>query len=561
MTFDILTTPFSYKGSFWAFNTYLEENSKQLYLKNVRESCSKTNYKLFKLEVFYNGLLSDYTCTACAHELIICGENYNVDVFFVDEDTIGFYTENSAITLKFTLLFNGGYSYFYNKNVNGDDYTVFNLPQNRINLAVRAECGTIAPQKDKKEISFLLTATKNGFYASLSEFEVEMQNTPNLQTPEICKNNAKQSFDNFAITMLPTKQNQMQSRYLAAYILWSCHVKQSRFLPRDAIYMSKNDMCNIWSWDNCMIAIALAYGQAQTALNQLLIPLDYQDEHGAVPDLVNDVFCLYNFCKPPIYGWALNKIEKHTNIDYETLKLFYDKISKNTKWWYSHRDSDNDYICEYLHGNDSGWDNSTLFLGEPPVETPDLQTFLILQMDYLISCCKRLNLADDLTYWQNLQSTCLSAMIEHCFLDDFSVAKKSGTHEMTLEKSLICFIPLMLGERLPENIRKKLLHELKNGNYITNYGLATEPLNSPHYKDNGYWQGPIWGISTVMITEALERCGEKTLATEIAEKFVKLVAQSGMAENFNAVTGAPLKDKAFTWTSACYFYLSNRYLP
>ena len=66
----------------------------------------------------------------------------------------------------------------------------------------------------------------------------------------------------------------------------------------------------------------------------------------------------------------------------------YQGLSKWTEWWLNYRDQDHDGLCEYTHGNDSGWDNSTVFHELPPVTSPDLATFLIIQMEELA------NLAD-----------------------------------------------------------------------------------------------------------------------------------------------------------------------
>ena len=41
-----------------------------------------------------------------------------------------------------------------------------------------------------------------------------------------------------------------EARELAAYITWSCVVPAEGCLTRPAMYMSKNWMTNIWSWDN-----------------------------------------------------------------------------------------------------------------------------------------------------------------------------------------------------------------------------------------------------------------------------------------------------------------------
>ena len=61
----------------------------------------------------------------------------------------------------------------------------------------------------------------------------------------------------------------------------------------------------------------------------------------------------------------------------------YTRLARWTDWWLSFRDYDGDGLCEYNHGNDSGWDNSTAFSVLPPVATPELQAFLIIQMDVL----------------------------------------------------------------------------------------------------------------------------------------------------------------------------------
>ncbi len=42
----------------------------------------------------------------------------------------------------------------------------------------------------------------------------------------------------------------------------------------------------------------------------------------------------------------------------------------------------------------------------------------------------------------------------------------------------------------------------------------------------------------------------------VAECFCRLCETSGMAENFDALTGAGLRDRAFAWTSAVYLHLA-----
>lgn len=74
---------------------------------------------------------------------------------------------------------------------------------------------------------------------------------------------------------------------------------------------------------------------------------------------------------------------------------------------------------------------------------------------------------------------------------------------------------------------------------------------------HGYWQGPIWGRSTLLAVEGLRACGEDALADEIALKFCKLVMKSGFSENYDAKTGAALCDPAYTCPAASFLVLAH----
>ena len=102
---------------------------------------------------------------------------------------------------------------------------------------------------------------------------------------------------------------------------------------------------------------------------------------------------------------------------------------------------------------------------------------------------------------------------------------------------------------------------LAEGGFVTEWGPATESPKSPLYEDDGYWRGPIWAPTTLLLWDGLRRQGEVALAREIAEKFCSLAAKNGMAENFDARSGRGLRDRAFAWTSAVYILLSASLSP
>jgi glycogen debranching enzyme len=64
----------------------------------------------------------------------------------------------------------------------------------------------------------------------------------------------------------------------------------------------------------------------------------------------------------------------------------------------------------------------------------------------------------------------------------------------------------------------------------------------------------------LLLVDALTNIGEDALATTIAARFCALVEHGGMAENFNALTGAPLRDRAHTWSASVFVILAHEYL-
>jgi len=112
----------------------------------------------------------------------------------------------------------------------------------------------------------------------------------------------------------------------------------------------------------------------------------------------------------------------------------------------------------------------------------------------------------------------------------------------------------VLGDDLPASVAATLARGIER--HLTAHGPATEPVESPEYEADGYWRGPIWAPSTVLIEDGLRRAGHAGLADEISQRFRQLCEKSGFAENFDAETGAGLRDRAYTWTASAYLILA-----
>lgn len=338
---------------------------------------------------------------------------------------------------------------------------------------------------------------------------------------------------------------------LAAYVLWSATVAPAGFLRRESVLMSKHWMDKVWSWDHCFTAIALASADPDLALDQFLAPFDHQDATGALPDSIAHSERLYNFVKPPIHGWALDRLRVEGVVLSEADRLdVYDKLARWTRFWLDERRLPGGALAHYQHGNDSGWDNATAFDRTRLVESPDLAAFLLLQLDELVRLAQETG--HDPAPWLAERER-LAAGLADLWRGDGYVARGVADGRDEERTSLLPALAVAAGDRLPTAARAALAHGVTA--FLTEWGPATERPDSPHYESDGYWRGPIWAPSTMLLEDGLRRAGHPALADDISSRFRRLCEQGGFAENFDALTGEGLRDRAYTWTAAVYLTL------
>jgi glycogen debranching enzyme len=265
---------------------------------------------------------------------------------------------------------------------------------------------------------------------------------------------------------------------------------------------------------------------------------------------------LHNFVKPPVHGWALAQLRRRLPkpLDQDRLAGIYQRLSDWTTFWLTQRRAPGQPLPHYQHGNDSGWDNATTFDAGRVLETADLTAFLILQLRELSALATELGDAEAAANWTATAGDLLAAMLRTLWDGSRFLARNPDSGTTSSSTSLLALMPIVLGDELPAEVRAALAAGIEA--HLTPYGPATEPLDSAQYTADGYWRGPIWAPTTLLIEDGLRRAGHQELADEISGRFRRLCETSGFAENFDAGTGAGLRDRAYTWTAAVYLVLA-----
>ncbi|MFI5836614.1 amylo-alpha-1,6-glucosidase [Micromonospora sp. NPDC051300] len=407
-----------------------------------------------------------------------------------------------------------------------------------------AERGLVLPADQPWEIAIEEYATARAPYLSSLGFEDLVDA-------------GRAEFAAFVEAVAPWRDAETPAAELAAYVLWSATVAPDGFVTRPAVLMSKHWMNKVWSWDHCFNALALADGLPDLAWDQFHLPFDHQDPAGALPDSVTHSEVLHNFVKPPIHGWAVRQLRRRSGrpVPRDELAEIYRRLARWSTFWLAHRRAPGRPLPHYQHGNDSGWDNATTFDDGRVVEAPDLAAFLVLQLGHLAELATELDRPEEATRWAGVAGEVRDALLSELWTGELFTARDPVTGRTRSGTSLLDLLPVVLGAELPPDVAATLARRAEA--HLTEHGLATEPLDSPHHQADGYWRGPIWAPATVLVEDGLRRAAHTGPADEISRRFRLLCERSGFAENFDAKTGAGLRDRAYTWTASGYLLLAG----
>jgi len=556
--FDPRSVPLSRRGS-WLCVSWIPEDS-AFWLRNLRGGDEHTDLgRLFKLQpVDGEGRAVNGTWSLRPDALSFHAEAGELHLAFADADTLAL--RGRGLALRLTLQ---SKRYDYAQRLSERAVHVSCASQD---LSARVALSEGALQLDApwqgqraERIALDLRPDAAGAMAASVHLYRVVPARSDVASFETARSDTAADFQSWLSQTLAVDEDLQPLRQLAAYITWSCIVPAEGRLHYPAMYMSKNWMTNIWSWDHCFNALALAAQQPELAWQQLALLFELQHESGRLPDFANDLQAYWRFTKPPVHGWTVAQLRRQSTWTEERCAQMHDWLAAQARSWLvtAYKGA----LPAYDHGNDAGWDNATVFLQSTPLQSPDLSSFLILQLDELATLAEGLGRPEQARDWRYQADALFDRLMAQLWTGERFVARLADGTVVNDGDSLIAYTPLLLGQRLPAAIREQLLVELfEPGRFLSAHGLATESQRSPHYRADGYWRGPIWAPTTMLFVDAMDRCSRPDLGDELARRFTAMCARSGLAENFDAQTGAPLRDPAFTWTSSVALSLGHRLL-
>jgi putative isomerase len=366
----------------------------------------------------------------------------------------------------------------------------------------------------------------------------------------------------------PVKERYLRTYSYAWWVMGNNLISPLGHVSFEAMMPSKLNYVGLWLWDSALHALAFRYCDPLLARNQIRAVISHQLPNGMLPDAVYDEGLVFTIdhpivgevTKPPILSWAALKLHE-THPDVSFLREIYPAMIRCNAWWFSMNDDDSDGLVQYTHPYSSGLDDSPLWDYGMPVESPDINTYLAVQMESFSKIAAILGLVGESEMWHRRKIALVRRMIKDMWDEEAGVFWALKDEEPIKVITPFNLYPLWTGE-LPESITNRLIDQLLDpSQFGGTYVIPTVARSDPHYDPQTMWRGPVWANINYFFIEALEKVGQIDFANRLMAQTLEMISeQRDMYEFYDAETGQPPQKSAniFGWTAAIFIDLAIR---
>ena len=361
------------------------------------------------------------------------------------------------------------------------------------------------------------------------------------------------------IPVLPGKYEALRPH--AAYCLWSYLVRPYEMIRRELLYMGRFGPAS--QWQHTFQAVAYGHNTG-CGWDQLLNPFERQNDNGQLPDFYDDFRSFQSTIRPPLQGWTLKELRRlgyYDAIPKAELAAFYPKLKAWSDWFDANRFSDSaDGLPHYEQSDESGMEDGSTFRESCCMVTPDLPTYLILLYEELGNLAADLGMEPGVREsWYRKAAALQEKLIEKLWNGECFVSHTMEGREIERDYGILGYLPVLLGHRLPEEILRKLVADLKKEGYILcDCGFDKEKTIARDLCDVGAnsVRGYCYQPFNLLLISGLFDCGEVELAREAANRFCgAMLENGGIGAVLNAFTGA-VPSAWISWTAGAYLLIA-----
>ncbi len=582
MYISLHSVPFSRRGSFFTFNLdpLCEESfgMTDVYLGSCRTAAKYKHNRLISLRPMHGDVQIPYALSSTKSELIM-DTDYGRITFVIAEKSLILGRVEGDIWLRCCCAFNQDMHEMAKLIKNGKGVQVeFNDMPAMVVAPIYGSISLEAPWNWRDTSSYSgiidLKPDENGRIEFAVEEFFNVDGNVRAEYPDYDASviEVENDFAQFLkIAPKVTDETCLKMYERAVWSSWAHLVGPSGFLQREMMSMMLYYISMCASWQQSYQAITFSQ-DIERSWSFLMSMFDYQQPDGHVPAFIMDTTGKFGSQQSPFQGfaacWLLTKRD-FSSIAKSELEKLYGHIQRLTNWWMTHR-IDSDGIPMYLSPDESGWDDSTVYIDGCTMKTPDLCTYLVFLYEALAILGERIGItAEEIAAHKAESKRFLTMLLSEFWNGEHFVAISPEGRKFYTDN--ICFYqPLLLGKRLPEDVIEKATADLmREGHYLTKYGIASEDITSPYVDPYKGWMcGPVIAPIQFMMNIALEECGKFEYAREASRRYCyNLVEQNTLLHILNPFDGTPqlkgrdnIQRQPWTsWCSSTFLFLASRY--
>ncbi|MGE4276557.1 MAG: hypothetical protein AB7E30_05185 [Lawsonibacter sp.] len=578
--------PFGRRGSYMVF--FLEDLAEEefgmpkLWFGSCRGGASiqGRNNNLMRLSLVWNGEEIPYALSSTPSELIMDSDHGTVRICIAEHHLVRIYAEGEA-TLRWYWPIVGTHSNGKHEEararLDGTWQAGFNFVANFQFVPLKGKMECEAPFDWRGTFCRYFKCDlipENGIIDfALEEFPgftvVKRDSYPKYQD---CVRQVADEFQSFLDSTIPEIQDKeiCKAREKAAWTTWTHITAPGGRIKRPMVRMMQAYFPHNFGWQQSYQAASLSK-DPKLAWELLQSMFDHQTPDGHLPDYVNDMYSMDRTSKPPIQGYVYLWLMEHRDMSFltkEQIEALYGPMVKWLEWWLQ-------YSCTaeglpfFGHPDESGWDDATVYAVTPQCISPELPPYLVLQMEALSDLAYRLGKDGEAAAWKKQAEDMLALFIKKLWNGKEFLAGNPFTGELFHTDNVVKYQPVILGKRLPQEIRDRMIADLKvEGEFLCPYGIASEKLDSglidPY---QGWMNGPIVAPLHFQIVTGLDACGDQEFAKKVAHRFCLNCSINGPYHIINPFNGKGqdkgrdnvLHQHVAAWSTSIFLFLAGEY--
>ncbi len=358
---------------------------------------------------------------------------------------------------------------------------------------------------------------------------------------------------------------------------------------RRCVVPSKLGYVAAWQWDAYFIALGLAHGDPQLALEQLDVVFT-PDTGGQLPDVVHDEGVLASsadlppadratleaqgsrsgengvvpLTKPPLGPWAAERVLSHVSMAerIEWMRRWYPILRASQDWWF--RTAGDRQMPSYSHPYSSGLDDSPIFDGAFPVVSPDLLAYISASDEVLAHWAEELGSLGDVLEQKffraeqeelTARAECARHWRNALWDSERGMFAAYDAEEKLLPRTIVSLLGVFGGGVERRQLEAILSDIRAPERFGGKRKLPTVSRDEESFDPERMWRGPIWVNTNFLVAHGLCASGATLEGVNLLRGTLTCVEDAGgPVEYINPDTGkrACTATRNFGWSAGLY---------